>query len=279
MGSRNRLLLQWVVGGGGRLGGGTSVLATTTATSRMQSSLRALPGTATTTMPMVFTQRHHPKQRQQQRHTFSIMMNRSVAATTTTTPTTTKCSSRFLSVHPSLNGSAVLWRHPNHHRPNATAASVRHYTPLTAEEEEREKERLTTLTPFARDQELRALNRDISRLEKLRGMNTGELYTWSGRYKALARDYGMPLVAYYWAVWMSSAVLCYGSITVLNVDALALLAQVDAKLGWDLVSKVDPEMGKIGLSLIVNELLEPIRLPAVIVTVKPVIDKLYPPKY
>jgi hypothetical protein len=80
-------------------------------------------------------------------------------------------------------------------------------------------------------------------------------------------------------VWTSTAILCYGAITVFDIDTIALIAQLDAKTGWDLVSKIDPEMGKIGMALIANEALEPIRLPVVIVTVKPVIDRIYPPKY
>lgn len=162
---------------------------------------------------------------------------------------------------------------------SAVLLQRRCYTPITNEEEEKERERMASLTVFQKDQELRQLNRQIARLEKLRGINTGELYTWSGRYKALARDYGMPLLAWYWAVWTCTAALCYGAITVFDIDTIALLAQFDAKTGWDLVSKVDPEMGKIGMTIIVNEALEPIRLPAVIVTVKPVMDQLYPPKY
>jgi hypothetical protein len=35
----------------------------------------------------------------------------------------------------------------------------------------------------------------------------------------------------------------------------------------------------LGVALIVNELVEPLRLPIVILTVKPVVDKIMPPKY
>lgn len=67
---------------------------------------------------------------------------------------------------------------------------------MTKEEQEQEKGRVASLSSFQKDQELRKLNRELARLEMLRGINTGELYTWSGRYKALARDYGLPLVAW-----------------------------------------------------------------------------------
>jgi hypothetical protein len=73
--------------------------------------------------------------------------------------------------------------------------SVRWYTPMTKEEEESEKARASHITPEEKDKELRQLNREISRLEMLRGINNGELYTWSGRYKGLMRDYGFPLVS------------------------------------------------------------------------------------
>lgn len=150
---------------------------------------------------------------------------------------------------------------------------------MTEEEEKAEKERVSNLSDFQKDQELRKLNREIAKLEMLKGINNGELYTWSGKYKALARDYGMPLVAWYWAVWGSTALLCYGAITLFDIDTMALLAQVDARTGWDLTSKVDPEVGKIGMAIILNEMVEPVRLPLVIVTVKPVMDQIFPPKY
>jgi hypothetical protein len=157
--------------------------------------------------------------------------------------------------------------------------SVRHFTPMTKQDEEQEKDRVAGLTPFQKDQELRKHNREIATLEMLKGINTGELYTWTGKYKALARDYGFPLVAWYWMVWGSTCVLCYGAIHLGGVDAMALLEQIDMRTGFDLTSKVDPSVGKIGLAVIINELVEPVRLPVVIMTVKPVMDQFFPPKY
>ena len=157
--------------------------------------------------------------------------------------------------------------------------TVRHYTPMTSQEEEAEKERVKSLTPFQKDQELRKYNREIAKLEMLRGINTGELYTWRGRYKHLARDYGVPLVAWYWVIWTSTFALCYGAIHFGGVDTMAMLANIDARMGWHLVEQVDPEMGKIGMSLVLNELVEPLRLPVVILTVKPVMDQYFPPKF
>jgi hypothetical protein len=162
---------------------------------------------------------------------------------------------------------------------NMSSTTIRHFTPMTDQQEQEEKVRVTTLTPFQKDQELRQYNREIAKLEMRKGINTGDLYTWSGRYRALARDYGLPLMAWYWAVWGSTCVVCYGAIHVGGIDAMALLAQIDARTGFDFVSKVDPSVGKIGLAVIVNELVEPVRLPLVIVTVKPVVDQFFPRKF
>jgi hypothetical protein len=157
--------------------------------------------------------------------------------------------------------------------------SLRSFTPLTKEEEEAETQRVATLTPFQKDQELRMLNRKIAKLEVLKGINTGELHTWSGRYKQLSRDYGMPMMAYYFCCWGISGVTLFGLIQFSGVDVMQWIHTIDSYMNWDIASKVDPQMGKIGLTLVLNELIEPIRLPIVILTVKPVVDRLFPPKY
>mmetsp|Transcript_9860 Transcript_9860/g.18907 ORF Transcript_9860/g.18907 Transcript_9860/m.18907 type:complete len:184 (-) Transcript_9860:126-677(-) len=179
-----------------------------------------------------------------------------------TTTTTTTSSSSSSSNH-------QQWRHRQQQQ--------RYYTPMTEEEEEKEKARVAALSDFAKEQELRKLNREIARLSMLRGINTGELYTWTGKYKALARDYGFPLVAWYWSIWGVTGLACYAAIEVGGVDAMALIAQADAMTGWDMVNRIDPGLGKIGLALVINEFIEPLRLPVVIMTVKPVMDRLFPP--
>ena len=153
------------------------------------------------------------------------------------------------------------------------------FVPMTASQEEAEKLRVAALTLEQRDYELRQYNRQLAVLQMKRGINTGELYTWAGKYKALARDYGMPLLIWYWTIWATTGIVCYGTITLFNVDTIYLLQQLDAQTGFHLSEQVNPEHGKIGMALIVNEIIEPIRLPIVIVTVKPVIDQMFPPKY
>eukprot|EP00934_Nitzschia_sp_Nitz4_P004968 Nitzschia sp. Nitz4//scaffold59_size112058//74022//74591//NITZ4_004116-RA/size112058-processed-gene-0.219-mRNA-1//-1//CDS//3329555144//4958//frame0 len=153
------------------------------------------------------------------------------------------------------------------------------YTPMTQDEQEREKARVHHLTPAQKEDELRHLNREIARLEMLRGINTGELFTWSGRYKALMRDYAMPLFVYYWATWGTMGIMAYLAIDIGGLDAMSLIGQFDSYTGWNLTDKVDPELGKIGLALMVNEMMEPIRLPFVVATLRPIVELISPSKY
>jgi hypothetical protein len=150
---------------------------------------------------------------------------------------------------------------------------------MTQKEEEDERKRVAALTPFAKDQELRQLNRQIAKLEMLRGINTGELYTWRGRYKELSRNYGVPLMMWYGACWATTGVMVYAAVGLFGVDPMAWIAYADGYTGFDLASKVDPGLGKLGMVLVVNEMLEPVRLPLVIVTCKPVVDRIAPTKY
>mmetsp|Transcript_17783 Transcript_17783/g.27479 ORF Transcript_17783/g.27479 Transcript_17783/m.27479 type:complete len:203 (+) Transcript_17783:70-678(+) len=163
--------------------------------------------------------------------------------------------------------------------PATISSSVRWYTPMTKEEEEIEKARVVHLSPEEKDAELRELNRKISRLEMLRGINNGELYTWSGRYKVLMREYAFPLFIYYWGVWSTMGASVYLAIGLGGLDAMEVIAKFDAMTGFSLAQSVDPTLGTIGLALVLNEALEPIRLPFVVATLKPMMDTINPPKY
>ncbi|CAB9518018.1 expressed unknown protein [Seminavis robusta] len=149
---------------------------------------------------------------------------------------------------------------------------------MTKEEEEAEKNRVSKLSDFKKEQELRKLNREILRLNMLRGINTGELYTIRGRYKLLLQEYGVPMMVWYGAVWLTTGSALFVLAEVGGMDTMAVLAYADQYTGFDMVSRVDPTLGKLGIILILNELLEPVRLPFVVLTVKPVMDRLFPPK-
>mmetsp|Transcript_6228 Transcript_6228/g.7891 ORF Transcript_6228/g.7891 Transcript_6228/m.7891 type:complete len:196 (+) Transcript_6228:73-660(+) len=156
---------------------------------------------------------------------------------------------------------------------------VRFYSALSPEEEEKEKQRVSVLSKRQKEIELSQLDKDIARLNTLRGINNGELYTFRGKFKALSRDYGLAFIAWYWCVWTSSAFLTYGAIELGGIDAIELLTKVDDFTGYDLSSKVDPTIGTIGLTIAVNELLEPLRLPIVVFTTKPIVDAFNKNKY
>jgi hypothetical protein len=78
---------------------------------------------------------------------------------------------------------------------------------------------------------------------------------------------------------MSTACLTYGAVEMGVIDASAIIAKADAFTGFDMTSKVDPQLGAIGITLVLNEMLEPIRLPIVVMTTKPVIERFYPKHY
>ena len=179
-------------------------------------------------------------------------------------------------IHTANNSKTAFGK--SHLYPRAQLQQQRFYTPMTKEEEEAEKERVAKLSDFKREQELRKLNREIMKLNVLKGINTGELYTVRGRYKMLLADYGLPMMAWYAAVWMSSGVLVFGALTVGGLDAMAVLAKADAYTGLDWSSRVDPALGMLGITVVLNEMLEPVRLPFVVFTVKPVMDRFFPPK-
>ena len=67
----------------------------------------------------------------------------------------------------------------------------------------------------------------------------------------------------------------YLAIDLGGMDAMAIIAKGDTLLTqltgseFNIVSKVDPQLGKIGVALVLNEMLEPIRLPFVVATLKP----------
>lgn len=72
----------------------------------------------------------------------------------------------------------------------------RFFSVLSKEDEESEKKRVAGLSKYQKEIELRDLDKELARLNTLQGINTGELYTFRGKFKALARDYGMAFMAW-----------------------------------------------------------------------------------
>lgn len=149
------------------------------------------------------------------------------------------------------------------------------FSALPPDEEQAEKERVASLSQYQKEMELRQLDSELARLQTLRGINTGELYTLRGKFKMLSRDYGMGFLAWYWTVWFATAGMSYVAIEVGGVDPLMVAAKVESFLGWErdaIAGKLDPTLGQIGLVVAVNECLEPLRLPVVVMTTKPVVN-------
>lgn len=156
-----------------------------------------------------------------------------------------------------------------------TLLSSSSFSALPPDEEEKEKARVDSLTDYHKEMELRKLDEELARLQTIRAINTGELYTLRGKFKMLSRDYGMGFLAWYWAVWFGTAGLSYAAIELGGVDPLWVAAQAENFLGWEAASisgRIDPTMGQIALVVAANECLEPLRLPFVVVTTKPVVN-------
>lgn len=80
-------------------------------------------------------------------------------------------------------------------------------------------------------------------------------------------------------------IMVYGAIDLGGLDAMMVIGKADQFLSqltgshWELAEKIDPQLGQIGVALVLNELLEPVRLPFVVVTLKPAVEFINPPKY
>ena len=156
-----------------------------------------------------------------------------------------------------------------------TILSSSSFSSLPPEEEQAEKLRVESLTPYQKEMELRELDVKLQKLNTLRAINTGELYTIRGKFKMLSRDYGMGFLAWYWTCWFATAGLSYAAIELGGVDPLIVANKLEMFLGWEnnsLAGRLDPTLGQIGLVVAVNECLEPLRLPFVVFTTKPVVN-------
>ena len=82
----------------------------------------------------------------------------------------------FSSLITPMNSTSPCYvRESNRRVHDGPSGQLRWYTPMTKAEEEKEKARVSHLTPEEKDEELRKLNREIAKLEMLRGINNGEL--------------------------------------------------------------------------------------------------------
>jgi hypothetical protein len=133
---------------------------------------------------------------------------------------------------------------------------------------------------------IQALQTEIDQLQTLRETRYGtlnnkkdkQLLSTLQHYQSLVQTYGLPFIVWYWSLWSASCAGVYVAIDLCGIDAMELLTHVHERTGFDVASHIEPEWGNLGLAVAVNELLEPIRLPLVLFTVKPVMDTVRPLK-
>uniref|UniRef100_A0A7S1BW81 DUF1279 domain-containing protein n=1 Tax=Corethron hystrix TaxID=216773 RepID=A0A7S1BW81_9STRA len=142
---------------------------------------------------------------------------------------------------------------------------------LSDDEAAAEKRRVGSMSDYAKTMELRRIDAQLERLNTMRAVHTGDHGTWKGEFKSLARDYGFQFMVYWTAVWACTGVGCYFALEMGGVDAISLLMRFDAQFGTDVASRIDPTLGNVAVAIAVNEMLEPIRLPFIVLTTKPVV--------
>lgn len=95
----------------------------------------------------------------------------------------------------------------------------------------------------------------------------------SGGLWAMISEYGMPFVVWYCVLWVSGVLGIY---TALNTgyigweDAKNTLCNLGVDNYLDL-DAIDPAYGNLVIAIFVNEMLEPIRLPLALATIKPIV--------
>jgi hypothetical protein len=85
------------------------------------------------------------------------------------------------------------------------------------------------------------------------------------------KQLGMPFLAWWTGVWVVTGIGIYSTMEIFGIDVLGMLQTTLPSNEYIDFSKVDPKTGNVMTALAVNELIEPIRFPFVLLTVKPVI--------
>jgi Protein of unknown function (DUF1279) len=179
-----------------------------------------------------------------------------------------------------LSANAKVWKDSFKTLNQGLGLSIcRYYSPMTEEEKKAETKRVKNLTAEQKNYELRDIDRQLSLLYMKRDINTGDILTYRGRFKALMREYGFYMVAWYGTVWFTMGVMIYTAIEVGGVDVIALAARFDSLSGSNIENHLNPSVGAVGLTLVINECLEVIRTPFVVMTTKPMVDKFFPQRY
>lgn len=184
-----------------------------------------------------------------------------------------QCVSRRFAAHPGLACLVSGW---SAHRWTPLCPAMifqRSYSAIQANEPDQvQVQRLAAeaLPAEERKIQLAAVDVQLKELQKQRDILSGDAFTYRGRSKIIARDYGMPFLVYWWGCWVVSGFVCYGAVKLGGVDAIALVGRFDDLVGTSLSSRLpddlDPVYGHVAMAFALNECLEPVRLPLVLAT-------------
>ena len=89
-----------------------------------------------------------------------------------------------------------------------------------SEEDRREREAALAIPKEERDAQVAELDEQIKALTRRRAVLTGELYTLRGKFKSMGRDYGLPFMVWWTAVWLCTGVGVFAGITVSSARRL-----------------------------------------------------------
>eukprot|EP00397_Hematodinium_sp_SG-2012_P026182 GEMP01027409.1.p1 GENE.GEMP01027409.1~~GEMP01027409.1.p1 ORF type:complete len:203 (+),score=44.68 GEMP01027409.1:234-842(+) len=125
------------------------------------------------------------------------------------------------------------------------------------------------------EKEVEVLRGEVSLLKNAHAEMEVKLNKKGGIAK-LFTEYGAPFVAWYFSLWAGGLATLYG------VMQFGLVGWQDAKefligLGVDKyydLDNVDPKTGNFAVAFLLNELVEPLRLPLAIATIKPLMKLL-----
>lgn len=123
------------------------------------------------------------------------------------------------------------------------------------------------------EQELQSLKGEVSLLKN----NQAEILAGNTKRKtglfALLSEYGLPFALWYGVLWAGGIGGLYGAVQLGYIgwdDAKESLNSLGMGQFYDL-DQVDPKTGSFVVAFLLNEFLEPIRLPLAIATIKPLV--------
>lgn len=89
----------------------------------------------------------------------------------------------------------------------------------------------------------------------------------------VVKEYGIEFMVYWTAVWGVTGIGIFAMLHTGIMDGMLLLHVIDNTFDLTLAERVDPSLGNIALAFALNEMIEPLRLPCVVVSTPAVVKK------